>query len=101
MKILAITLILSFNTYAGEGGHGGGPRLSGNIQMALNRSPQGPGGTGGGPINLNDSQFIDKIDNIEISNEIKFPENFNEKIELLKKFEVQSIQLNNGQIISY
>lgn len=103
MKKIFIFIIALFQitTFSGEGGSSGGPRLSGDTQMTLNRFIQGPGGTGGGPINLNDSQFIDKIDNIEIFDEVQFPETFDEKIDLLKRSGVQSIQLIDGQIISY
>ncbi len=100
MKSLLIifTLLNMCVSYADPNTVGGG---GGGLNMQLAKSINGPGGTGGGPIDLNDSQLINEIDNIEIYNEVKFPETFNEKIELLKKDEVQSIQLINGQIISY
>lgn len=69
----------------------------------------GPGGTGGGPITPSLPQQTlklaptdyDRIDNIEIDNEVKFPETLNEKIEMLKNSKIQSIQFIDGEIVSY
>ena len=79
---------LLFLKMLGEGGHGGGPRYS----ISLSN-----GGIGGGP-RLSIEQ-VNEIDNIEVDNEIRFPETFKEKFLLLVDPKIQTIQLNNGEII--
>lgn len=90
MKIITLLMLLAplYHVHAGPGGTGGGPIKPGDNQLLLSKV-------------VENSTLISLIDNIEINNEIKFPETFNEKIELLKKDEVQSIQLIDGQVISY
>lgn len=105
MKSILI-FVLSFTIlpicYAGEGSGGGGPRPSNNIQYLLNKIQNGPGvGGGGTPFSPREIQSINHIDNIEVSNEIRFPITFNDKIKLLKNLNLQSIQLVDGQIVEF
>ena len=101
ITVLFLFFIILPISHAGEGSGGGGPRPSRGLQFTLNKVQASPASEGVTPFSTEEIILINSIDNIEISNEIKFPENFNEKIELLKKSEVQSIQLIDGQIISY
>lgn len=80
---------LFFLQLLGEGGHGGGPRYS----ISLSN-----GGIGGGP-RLSIEQ-VNEIDNIEVDNEIRFPKTFKEKCLLLASPKIQTIQFNNGEIIT-
>tara|TARA_Y100000296_G_scaffold70940_1_gene86001 strand:- start:591 stop:863 length:273 start_codon:yes stop_codon:yes gene_type:complete len=86
--IFALTITYSLNSFSGDGGviGGGNPR----VQLGLKSIIQSP-----------NVELVNQIDNIEIFDEVKFPETFKEKIDLLKKTEVQSIQLIDGQVISY
>lgn len=102
-----ITLLLLFFiilpiSHAGEGSGGGGPRPSHDLQFVLNKVQEvGPTDDGKNPFDTREVILINSIDNIEVFDEVKFPETFDEKVDLLKKSEIQSIQLIDGQIISF
>ncbi len=100
ITVLFLFLIILPISHAGEGSGGGGPRPSRDLQFILNKVQAGPGGGGGTPFSSEEIILINSIDNIEVFDEVKFPETFKQKIDLLRKSEVQSIQLNDGQIIS-
>lgn len=100
ITVLFLFFIILPISHAGEGSGGGGPRPSRDLQFILNKVQAGPGGAGGTPFSSEEIILINSIDNIEVFDEVKFPETFKQKIDLLRKLEVQSIQLNDGQIIS-
>ena len=87
--ILCSILVFPRLLVAGEGSSGGGPR---------GRMLSNNGGVGGGP-RLSVEQ-IKKIDNIEVDHEIRFPKTFKEKYLLLTDPKIQTIQLNNGEIVA-
>lgn len=75
--------------FLGEGGHGGGPRCG----ILLSNGRIG----GGARLSIEGSN---KIDNIEVDNKIRFLKTFKEKYLLPADSKIQTIQFNNGKIIT-
>ncbi len=89
ITLVITSFLIGSEAIAGEGSGGGGSKgrlLSSN------------GGIGGGP-RLTIEQ-VNKIDNVEVDNEIRFPKTFKEKCLLLADPKIQTIQFDNGEIIT-
>lgn len=93
IAIIFTTIFLSFSSHAG-GGVGGSSGGGGS-------NPTQPFLTIQNQVIEDQEISLDSIDNIEIDFKIEYPKSKEEALILLRNKKIQSIQLIDGQIISY